>query len=101
MMRYPIIALAAVLIAGPAIAQRTIEQRMDRQEERMENGVEDGKLTPKEADKIEQRHENIEHKREQARADGHVTKREATRIRRAEDRAGKMIRENKHDAQKD
>jgi hypothetical protein len=101
MHRHPIVALAAVLlVSGPALAQRTIEQRMDRQEERLDNGADSGQLTPKEEQKIENRHENIEEKRDAARADGHVSKREAKNIRRAEDRTGKMIRHERHDDQR-
>jgi hypothetical protein len=101
MKRYPVIAIAVLLAAGPALAQRTIEERMERQDQRMENGADSGKLTPKEEQKIENQHEKIEDKREAAQADGHVTKREAKHIRRAEDRAGHMIRHQKHDKQKD
>jgi hypothetical protein len=102
MKRHRIIALAAVLfVTTPALAQRSIEQRMDRQEERLDNGADSGQLTPKEEQKIENRHENIEDKREAARADGHVTKDEAKKIRRAEDRTGEMIRRERHDDQRD
>lgn len=101
MKRQPILVVAAVFcLTAPALAQRTIEERMDRQEERLDNGADRGQLTPKEEQKIENRHENIEDKRDAAQADGHVTKREAKKIRRAEDRTGKMIRRERHDGQR-
>jgi hypothetical protein len=100
MKRHAIVAVAVVLLAsGPALAQRTIEERMDRQDERLDAGADSGQLTPKEEQKIENRHENIEEKRDAAQADGHVSKREAKKIRRAEDRTGKMIRRERHDDQ--
>ncbi len=102
MHRHPIVVLAGVMfLTAPALAQRTIEQRMDRQQERLDNGADSGQLTPKEEQKIENRHENIEEKRDAARADGRVTKQEAQKIRRAEDRTGKMIRRERHDDQRD
>ncbi len=100
MTKHPMLILAGVLmVAAPALAERTITERMHRQDDRIDNGAEDGKLTPKEYDKLEHREDVVQDKRAEAREDGVVTHHERKAIRRAQDKTGAMIRKEKHDGQ--
>ncbi|HEV7732001.1 MAG TPA: hypothetical protein VGR62_07560 [Candidatus Binatia bacterium] len=100
MTKHPMLILAGVLmVAAPALAERTINERMNRQDERIDNGAEDGKLTPKEYNKLEHREDVVQDKRADAKADGVVTHHERKEIRKAQDKTGAMIRKEKHDGQ--
>lgn len=64
-------ALAVVALAAfPAAAQTAIEKRQERQEQRIENGIESGQLTEKEAARLEKRQDEIEADKQKALEDG-------------------------------
>jgi hypothetical protein len=79
-------------------AQR-LDQRQERQDSRIDQGVASGELTRREAHRLnlEQRHINRMERR--AEADGDVTRREALRLEKAQDHASRHIGHAAHDRQ--
>jgi hypothetical protein len=93
--------IAAVLAALslPAFAQNTtpqIDQRQDRQERRIEQGVRSGELTPREAARLKRGQARIRQMERQALADGHISPRERAAIDREQDKQNQLIARLKH-----
>lgn len=83
----------------PAFAQHTtpqIDQRQDRQERRIEQGVRSGELTPRETARLERGQARIRHMERKALADGRISRRERAAIDRAQDRQNQLIARLKH-----
>jgi hypothetical protein len=103
-MNKPIIAaIVTVFIAMPGytLAQSTprIDKRQERQDNRIEGGIERGELTKKEARRLEKGQERIDDLEDKALSDGKVTKREKRRINKAQDKQGERIYNQRHDQQ--
>lgn len=93
-----ILALAA--IAVPAFGQNEVEQRLDKQQKRIEQGEEAGSITPLEAQKLERR-ENAIRKSEQkdlAKHGGKLTPREKHRLNKRLDSTSREIQRKKKNA---
>jgi hypothetical protein len=92
--------LLIIFTPAPVLAQDTntprIDQRQENQEERIEQGVQSGQLTPREAGKLEAQQNHIEHHEEAAKADGVVTKRERAHLTRQQSRASRHVHRKKH-----
>ena len=83
----------------PAFAQHTtpqIDQRQDRQERRIEQGVRSGELTPREAARVERGQARIRRMERQALADGRISRRERAAIDREQDKQNQLIARLKH-----
>src|SRR5580765_7539694 len=83
----------------PAIAQTStpqIDQRQDRQERRIEQGVRSGELTPREAARLERGQARIRQMERQALADGHISRRERAAIDREQEKQNELIAKLKH-----
>lgn len=93
------VAIAVALLVPPslALAKRPIAKRADRQENRIEEGVDSGKLTDKEAERLKNQQDVIDQERENAREDGKVTRGERREIRHDQNKASHAIRHKKHD----
>lgn len=89
---------AASAPASPA-AERRIDNRQARQEKRIDQGVESGQLTQREARRMEHQQARIDRAENRAKADGEVTKGEAARIEARQDAASRRIHRQKHDRQ--
>ena len=76
-----------------------IDKRQANQEKRIQQGVQSGQLTGKEAARLEKGQARIERMKENAKADGVVTKRERTRIEHAQNVESRKIAREKHDKQ--
>lgn len=89
------------LFAGAAFAQSnySIEQRDRMEQERIERGIESGRLTHREADRLLAERARIERLERRARADGVLTQRERARIVHAQDRLARDIYRESHDRQ--
>lgn len=74
-------------------------QRNINQQQRIENGVQNGSLTNREVAKLERGQARVSRKEARAGADGHVGAAEQAHIQRAENRQSKRIYKEKHDAQ--
>ena len=95
-----LIAGLALLPMGAALAGTpVIDQREQRQEERIDQGVASGELTRREARRLEAQQTHIDRMENRAKADGVVTGRERARIHQTQDRASARIARNKHDRQ--
>jgi hypothetical protein len=74
-------------------------QRNINQEKRIEQGVQSGSLTNKEAGHLEAREAHVDHMEAKAGANGHVSAGEQHRIQAADNRDSARIYRQKHDAQ--
>jgi len=74
-------------------------QRNVNQQQRIENGVQNGSLTNHEAGKLERGQAKVDHKEYVAGRDGHVGAHEEKRIQRAENHQSRRIFREKHDGQ--
>lgn len=96
-----LIAGFALLPMGKALAGTpVIDQRQQRQEERIDQGVASGELTRRETRRLEAQQAHIDQMENRAKADGVVTGRERARIHTAQDNASARIARNKHDRQR-
>jgi hypothetical protein len=92
----------ALVFPGYALAQSTprIDNRQEKQDERIERGVESGQLTKKEARRLERGQENVERLEDKAMRDGKITERERDRIETAQDNQSKRIHNQRKDEQR-
>ncbi len=77
-----------------------VEKRQQKQEERIEQGVASGQLTPKEAGKLQSDQDRIEQLKKRMQSDGKLTDSERQRLNDLQDRAGQRIDRQKNDPQK-
>lgn len=101
-----LLAITTLFVAGGALAQtpsdrmeQRIDARQERQEQRIDGGVESGKLTQREATRLEHQQAHIDHAENRALADGSLNRKEALRMENMQDRAKRNIRHQKHDRQ--
>ena len=96
-----IVALFAA-VALPVAAQTStprVDQRQANQEARIQQRVQSGALTGKEAAKLEKGQDKVQAKETKAKADGKVTARERARLAKAQDKQSRKIARQKHDRQ--
>ena len=74
-------------------------QRNVNQQQRIEQGVQSGQLTNRETARLEAGQSKVAAKEAKAGADGHVDAKEQAKIQKAENKQGKKIHHEKHDAQ--
>src|SRR5438477_9955953 len=90
-------AIAAVVLATASSGDTaSVKKREQRQQHRIERGVESGKLTPKETERLENQQQIIEQEREQAWQDGKMSRRERQDIRHDQNRLSHNIHRKKH-----
>ena len=80
-------------------ATPVVDARAANQEERIEQGVASGTLTPRETRKLEREQKHIAKAEAHAKADGAVTPAERKKLHNMQDKASKDISQQKHDAQ--
>jgi hypothetical protein len=80
--------------AAPGFAQRDV-----RQDQRIEQGLQSGQLTTREAAKLEREQSRVDQMEAHAVRDGRLTPAEKARIDAAQNKAGRDIAREKHDAQ--
>ena len=73
-----------------------IDKREANQEQRIDQGIRSGALTPKEEAKLDAGQAKVERMEEKAKADGTVTKHERNRINRVQNEQSKKIHHMKH-----
>ena len=106
-----IVALGLSALTLPVLAQNTvpanpaatpgINQRIQNQDRRIEQGEKSGALTPREAERLEKREAKIKTDVAKAKADGVVTAQERHKINKELDQQSKAIKREKHDRQHD
>jgi hypothetical protein len=77
-----------------------VDQRQVNQQKRIDQGVQSGQLTQKEADRMSAQQQRIAEREEKMKADGVVTGKEKARLHRQQERASKNIYKQKHDRQR-
>jgi hypothetical protein len=75
-------------------------QRDVNQQQRIEQGVQSGSLTTREAGKLEHGEAQVSKREARAGSDGQVSAKEQQRVQHAENRQSKRVYRQKHDAQK-
>ncbi|MBS1160673.1 MAG: hypothetical protein H6R15_3092 [Proteobacteria bacterium] len=98
--------LVAIALAVPlfALAQANtprVDQRAANQQQRIDQGVASGSLTPREANRLERGQLHVDRMEARAKADGVVTNRERARLHQAQDVQSRRIYSQKHDRQHD
>lgn len=90
----------ALMMSGIAMAGPTddpgIQKREQNQEKRIQQGVQSGQLTPKEAGRLEAQQTKIKQDEERMKADGKLTKAERKKLKREQNRASDNIYRKKH-----
>ena len=76
-----------------------IQKRMQNQEQRINQGVQSGSLTPREAGKLDAEQAKIQQTEERMKSDGQLTPQERERLTNMQNRASGKIYRQKHDAQ--
>ncbi|MGE5537778.1 MAG: hypothetical protein ACM30I_04115 [Gemmatimonas sp.] len=98
-------ALASLLafgVAAPAFAQAAgtatpgLDQREQKQQTRIEQGINSGSLSAGEASRLEKREQRLQNKEAAAKSDGQVTAKERRELTRAADRDSAAIAKAKH-----
>lgn len=103
---------AAALVSGAVMAQpvppapavpghgriNEVNQRLDNQQNRIQNGVAEGQLNARQEARDEKHDANIAQREsaDEARHHGHLTKNEQHRLNRAENRNSRHIRRQRH-----
>src|SRR5215831_1571151 len=90
--------------AGPGVVDRghprvnQINQRQENQQDRIANGVKNGKLTPGQAARLERGEQRLENneKRDMAKDNGHLTKQDQRQLNREANHMSKRIYKDKH-----
>ena len=85
---------------NPAATPR-VDQREANQERRIQQGVNSGQLTQREAARLENQQGRIDRAEDKAKADGKVTAKERAHLGNMQDRASHDIAREKHDRQRD
>lgn len=98
------IAALCILLPVAAFAQAStprVEQRQVNQQARIEQGVNSGSLTPREAMRLERGQRHVEHMALRAKSDGVVTRHERANLQHAQNVQSQRIYDQKHDRQHD
>ena len=112
------LAVGGLMIAGSAAAQTStntsgagpgvvdpfhprvnqVNRRQERQQQRIGNGIENGKLSPKQTSNLEKREASVQNReqKDMAAHNGHLTKAEQKGINRQQNRISKSIYKDKH-----
>lgn len=102
--RYLLDASLLAALAVPAFAQTQstprVDQRQERQQQRIDQGVKSGQLNKKEAARLEKGQTRVQKVEDKAAADGNVTKKERAKIEKAQDRQSRNIARERHDKQR-
>ena len=96
------VAIAAFVVPEFALAQSTprIDKRQEKQDARIDKGVEKGQLNQKEAARLEKGQQHVQKMENKALSDGKMTTQEKRRIEHAQDAQSKRIARQRHDKQK-
>lgn len=93
--------LAQTAPAKDPAATPGIDKRQAEQQKRIDQGVQSGQLTAKEAARLEKGQERVQTMEDKAKADGKVTKQERARIQHAQNVQSRHVAKQKHDRQHD
>ncbi len=89
----------ALAVAAPGADAATINERQERQQDRIEQGLKSGELTQREAARLERQEAKIAAEEKAFRSDGKLSKRERAKLQRDLNKTSRRIYRQKHDAQ--
>ena len=92
--------VSAVPLLAFAQATPNIDKREANQEQRIQQGVKSGELTPREAARLEKGQAKIRRMEAKAKSDGTVTAQERKRIEHQQNVQSRHIAREKHDRQR-
>ena len=95
--------IICIMAGGGALAgtdDPVIQQREMNQEQRIQQGINSGQLTPREAGRLEAQQTRIQQQESRMKADGQLTNRERARLTREQNRASRNIYRKKHNLRK-
>lgn len=99
-----IVTTLTLSFALPVLAQTntpSIDHRQQNQQQRIDQGVQSGALTNREANHLEKAQERIQGMEDKAKSDGSVTSQERKRLQQAENVQSRHINRQKNDRQHD
>jgi len=100
MLRNMVLAAALAIVAAPALADTPVlDQRQERQMERIQQGWQSGELTRREAAGLARGQQQVRRMEHRAKADGTVTSRERARLQQQANVQSRHIHRQKHDGQ--
>jgi len=76
-----------------------VQQRMQNQQQRIDQGINSGQLTPKEAGRLQAREAKIKQDEARMKSDGQLTAKERKKLNKELDNASDRIYKQKHDRQ--
>lgn len=91
-------AMAQAPAPGAPVTPR-VDQRQENQQQRIDQGVASGQLTPREAARMDRQQGRVAASEAQAKSDGVVTKKERARLAHQQNKTSRHIRHQKHDRQ--
>ena len=94
-----IAAALALAFSGAVFAQANTVQRDANQQQRIEQGLQSGQLTTREAAKLEKEETKVERDQARAMRDGNLSPAEKARLQREQNQVSRDIYREKHDAQ--
>lgn len=90
------ICLMIVTLSFSAMGQGRVDQRQENQEQRIDQGQENGSLRNGEVRKLERQQNRIDKRETHLKADGDFTARDKVKMERMQDRASRNIGRKKH-----
>ncbi len=91
------LALSLALISmAPLAFAGEVQNREERQQDRIDQGIQSGQLTSKESANLEKREDKLEADRQAALADGKITPKERRKLNHEENRDSRKIYRKKH-----
>ena len=105
-MKHMMMIVALALSTPLAFAQETpsgkrdeaVKVREEKQQKRIENGINNGSVTPGEAANLEKGEQRIQNAEKKAMSDGKMTAKESRKIERMENRESRKIAHKKHNS---
>jgi hypothetical protein len=95
-----LLAAAALPVAAQTPSTPRVDARQANQETRIQQGVNSGELTGKEAAKLEKGQAKVQKMENKAVSDGTVTPKESAKLEKAQDKQSKKIAKKKHNKKK-
>ena len=94
--------VVSLAVAAPALGAgaATVNQRQERQQDRIEQGIKSGELTVREAARLEREQGRTKAEEKAFRSDGKLSQRERAKLQRDLNKSSRRIHREKHDAQK-
>ena len=85
--------------SSPSFANR-LDQRQDKQEQRIQQGIDKGQLNQNEANRFQNQQNRIQNKEDKFASDGEITRKEKVKLNKMQNKTSRHIFRQKHDKQK-